>query len=140
MSGFLLRTIIPGVYNCLQGLHPVNSRPAAPRVKWTGQQEKEPHMNWKSLALAAAAGATLLAAAPASAHPPGWAPAHGWRAEHRHHGFPYRPRPVVVLPPGPAYYAPPPRVFVPRPVVVYPPVYPPAYPPPAWHVSIGFRL
>ena len=71
-------------------------------------------MNLKKLALAAAAGTTLLAAAPAFASPPRWAPAHGWRAHHHqpHYFYPgpayvyYQPRPVYVPPPV-VYYAPP---------------------------------
>ncbi len=74
-------------------------------------------MNLTKLALAAAAGSALLAAAPAFAHPPHWAPAHGWRAQHyrphyfRAPAYVYSPaRPVVVAPP-PYYYAPPAPVF-----------------------------
>ena len=74
-------------------------------------------MDLKKLALAAAAGTTLLAAAPAFAHPPQWAPAYGWRAKPHHaHYYPhyYRPpayvyypaQPVVVAP-AEYYYAPP---------------------------------
>ena len=80
-------------------------------------------MNLKKLALAAATGTTLLAAAPAFAQPPHWAPAHGWRAQHhqpRHcHRAPtyvyYQPRPVYVPPPvvysAPVYYAPAPAIY-----------------------------
>jgi hypothetical protein len=63
-------------------------------------------MNLKRLALAAAAGSTLFAAAPAFANPPHWAPAHGWRDHHRHYYY-YRPQRVVVVPPAPYYYYPP---------------------------------
>jgi hypothetical protein len=66
-------------------------------------------MNLKRLALAAAAGTSLLAAAPAFADPPHWAPAHGWRATHHHH---YRSQPVVVYAPAPVYYYPPPRPVI----------------------------
>ena len=85
-------------------------------------------MRFKKIALAIAAGTTLIAAAPAFAHPPHWAPAYGWRAgHHRHH---YRPQQVVVVPPAPYYYyAPPPPAFV----------YPKSTAP-SWHVSIGLRL
>ena len=72
----------------------------------------------KKLALATAAAGALIAAAPAFANPPHWAPAHGWRAEHRHCHHDVRRQPVVVVQPAPYYYVPP------RPVVVYqPPVY-----------------
>ena len=74
-------------------------------------------MNFKKLALAAAAGTTLLAAAPVFADPPHWAPAHGWRAKHHHphyvYGYPYRVPAYVYYPPQP--------VYVPPPVVYYPP-------------------
>ena len=80
-------------------------------------------MNTKKIALALVAGTTVLAAAPAFADPPHWAPAYGWRAQHRHPHYYYRApvtvyypaRPVVVVPP-PYYYAPPPRVVYPGPV------------------------
>lgn len=55
-----------------------------------------------------------IAAAPAFADPPHWAPAYGWRAKHHRPHYVYR-APVVVYP-APAYaYVPP------RPVVVAPP-------------------
>ena len=73
-------------------------------------------MNFKKLALAAAAGTTLFAAAPVFANPPHWAPAHGWRAKHHFHQ-----RPVVIYAPAPVYYYPPQPVYVPPPVVYYPP-------------------
>ena len=77
-------------------------------------------MNLKELALAAVAGTTLLAAAPAFANPPHWAPAHGWRAQHhqpRHYyrgpAYVYVPAaPVYYAPPAPYYYAPPPRPVI----------------------------
>ena len=72
-------------------------------------------MNLKKLALATAAGAALLATAPAFANPPHWAPAHGWRAKHHHPHYVYRApayvyvpaRPVYVPAPAPVYYYPP---------------------------------
>jgi len=79
-------------------------------------------MNARKLALAIAAGSTLLVAAPAFATPPHWAPAHGWRAK-PHHVHYYRapayvyypaPRPVLVAPPAyyaPAYYPPAPVIY-----------------------------
>ena len=78
-------------------------------------------MNWKNLAVVAAAATGLLGASSAFANPPHWAPAYGWRAKHHH----YRPRPVVIYvpapvyyPPAPVYYAPPrPRIVVPGPVI-----------------------
>ena len=79
-------------------------------------------MRLKKLALLAAAGTTLLAAAPAFAHPPQWAPAHGWRTQvhhsHRHPhyyrlpDYAYYPVPPVVIAPPPYYYAPPPRPVI----------------------------
>jgi hypothetical protein len=76
-------------------------------------------MNLKRLSLAAAAGVSLLAAAPAFADPPHWAPAHGWRAQHHYPHYYYRApayvyypaRPVVIAPPPPAYY------YAPAPVI-----------------------
>ena len=76
----------------------------------------------------AIAGLTLLAASPAFAQPPHWAPAHGWRAQH-HHYYPARPAFVVVQPRPYVYY-------VPAPAVLYPPL--PVYP--NWGVNINFRL
>lgn len=65
-------------------------------------------MNLKKLALAAAAGATLLAAAPAFANPPHWAPAYGWRAPHHRPHYVYRAPAYVYVPaPAPVYYYPP---------------------------------
>jgi hypothetical protein len=82
-------------------------------------------MNARKIALALAAGGTLLAAAPAFADPGRWAPAHGWRAKHHHHHHHYRSaayvyypaRPVVVVPPPRVVYAPPP-VYYGRPAPV----------------------
>jgi hypothetical protein len=88
----------------------------------------------KKLATAAAA---LLVSAPALAHPPHWAPAYGWRAQHYYHH-----RPVVVVPVRPYYAVP--YYAAPAPVVVYPQpayVYPqPVYPQPGVSVNFGFRL
>ena len=56
-------------------------------------------MNLKKLALAAATGTTLLAAAPAFAHPPHWAPAHGWRAQHHQPRHYHRAPPYVYYQP-----------------------------------------
>ena len=85
-------------------------------------------MRFKKFALAVATGTTLIAAAPAFAHPPSWAPAYGWLAgHHRPH---YMPQRVIVVPPAPYYYyAPPPPPFV----------YPQSTAP-SWQVSIGLRL
>lgn len=83
-------------------------------------------MNARKIALALAAGTTLLAASPAFADPPHWAPAHGWRAKHHHPHYVYRApayvyypaRPVVVVPP-PVYYAPAPVYYAPPAPVLY---------------------
>jgi hypothetical protein len=64
----------------------------------------------RKLAIAAATGTAMLAAAPAFAHD--W---HG----HRH----FRPHRVVVLPPPPVYYVPAPAYYTPPPVAYRPPVY-----------------
>jgi hypothetical protein len=87
------------------------------------QQHKENSMDLKKLALAAAAGTTLLAAAPAFAEPQDWARGRdrGWQERHFHrdhyrapvrHAYypPHRvvERVVVVQQPAPVYYAPPP--------------------------------
>lgn len=77
-------------------------------------------MDLKKLALAAAAGTTLLVAAPVFADPPHWAPAHGWRAQH------YQPRHYHYRAPAYVYYQPRP-VYVPPPVVYYPPPRPVIY-------------
>lgn len=90
---------------------------------------KEADMNLKKLTLAAVSGTTLLAAAPAFANPPHWAPAHGWRDHHRHYYY-YRPQPVVVVPPAPYYYYPQPAPVIYGQVQVSPGV----------RVSFGVRL
>ena len=99
-------------------------------------------MNTRKIALALAAGTTLLAAAPVLADPPHWAPAHGWRAKHHHSHHYYRApayvyypaRPVVVVPPR-VYYAPPPAPLYYRPA---PAIY--GQIPVGHHASIGFSL
>lgn len=75
----------------------------------------------KKTCSALAAGSLLLAAAPALASPPHWAPAHGWRAKQakpvvvKHY---YHPAPVVrhVVVTRPVYVAPAPVVVHPSPV------------------------
>jgi hypothetical protein len=111
----------------------------------TTGKRKETLMKARNLALVLAAGTSLLAAAPAFADPPHWAPAHGWRAkQHRPHFYPYRvpayvyapARPVVVVSP-PVVYAPPPRViYAPAAPVIYGQV-PVA---PGMRVSFGVRF
>ncbi len=83
-------------------------------------------MRFRKLALAAAAGSTLLAAAPAFADPPHWAPAHGWRAKahaphfYRAPAYVYYPaRPVVIAPPPAYYYYAPPYYYVPPRPAIY---------------------
>src|SRR5262245_40096416 len=90
-------------------------------------------MNTRKIALAVAAGATLLAAAPAFAHGDRWDHrGNGWRGHHSHYrdyrgpAYVYAPRPVVVAPrpyyyapPRPVYYAPAPRYYAPPAPVVY---------------------
>jgi len=106
-------------------------------------------MKARKIVLALAAGTTLLAAAPAFADPPRWAPAHGWRAQHYrpHHYYPapayvyYPARPVVVAPP-PVYYAPPPVYYAPPPAPAYYRPVPAIYGrvPVGHHATIGFSL
>lgn len=99
-------------------------------------------MDLKKLALAAAAGTTLLAAAPAFAdhrdHRDSWrGSSHSWRAPQRHHDYRpghyrargyYMPAPrVYYTPPAPYYYAP-------RSPVIY------GQFPLGHHSSIGFSL
>jgi len=73
----------------------------------------------------------------ALAHPPHWAPAHGYRAHHDH----YRP---VYVTPRPVYVAPRPVYVVPAPHVVYAappaPVYYPAPAPVYGSPSVSIRL
>ena len=91
-------------------------------------------MKLKKLALAAA-GAALLAAAPAFANPSHWAPAYGWRAKHFQPHY-YRAPAYVYYPAGPVVVAPPPYYYYyapPRPVIYgRVPVSP--------DIRIGFRL
>jgi len=81
----------------------------------------------KKLLLVTASGFMLSAASAAFADPPDWAPAHGWRAKHRHHvvvnHYPrYVARPVYYPPrayyhePAYTYYAPAPTYYAPAPV------------------------
>ena len=87
--------------------------------------------------ITAAAGMLLLAASSAFAHPPHWAPAHGWHAKHHYRPYYYAPPAYVVVRPQPYYvYAPAPRVYYTPPPVVYSPA--PVYP--SWSVSIGGRF
>ena len=78
-------------------------------------------MNAKRIALALAAGSTLLVAAPVFADPPHWAPAHGWRARHDHPHYYYRAPAYVYYPARPVVIAPPPVVYAPPPVYYAPP-------------------
>ncbi len=104
-------------------------------------------MNWKTLAIAAAAGTALLGATSAFADPPRHARAYGWHAKHHHQ---HRQRPVVIYAPAPVYYAPAP-VYYPPPPVYYAPPRPRAVMPgpvlyghipvsPDLRVSFGLRL
>jgi hypothetical protein len=100
-------------------------------------------MNLKKLALAAAAGTTLLAAAPVFAHSD-WGPEYGWRGNYYRHHY-YRPR--VVYAPAPYYYAPRRVYYAPRPVYYEPrPAYYEPRPviygriPLGHHSSVGFSL
>ena len=72
-------------------------------------------MNFKKLALAAAAGATLLSAAPVFAQSYYYGPAYRYQPyryhHHRHPVVVYEPAPYYYYPPAPAYY------YEPRPVV-----------------------
>ncbi len=80
-------------------------------------------MNTRKIALAVAAGAALMAAAPAFAHDrhDGWrghGPRHHAQYYHRAPGYVYAPSPVMVAP-RPYYYAPPARVYYAPPAPVY---------------------
>ena len=99
-------------------------------------------MNFKKLAIAAAVGTTLLAAAPAFAqsrhdHRDNWrGSSHSWRSDHRHHNYHgyYRAR-GYYMPPPRAYYTPPaPYYYAPRSPVIYGQI------PLGHHSSIGFSL
>jgi len=89
----------------------------------------------KTLFIAAALGFSSAALA----DPPHWAPAHGWRAKHKHHRHYYAPPPVYVAP-RPVYVVPAPRVvYAPPPApVYYAPPPQPMYPAPG--VSIRLHL
>ena len=93
-------------------------------------------MNLKKLALAAAAGTTLLAAAPAFAQSH-WNQGYSRHAPYRHYHRPrvhyYAPAPVYYAP-APVYYAPPPYYYAPRSPVIYGRI------PIGHHSSIGFSL
>ena len=95
-------------------------------------------MDLKKLALAAAAGTTLLAAAPAFAdHRDHWRGSPGWRApqhrQHYYHPGNYRAR-GYYMPPPRVYYTPPaPYYYEPRPVIY-------GRIPLGHHSSIGFAL
>ena len=78
-------------------------------------------MKTRTLALALAAGTTLLAAAPAFADPGHWAPAYGWRAKHHQPRYYYPAPAYVYVPARPVVVAPPPVVYAPPPVVYAPP-------------------
>ena len=78
-------------------------------------------MNLKKLALVAAAGTTLLAAAPVFADPGHWAPAHGWRHHYPHYVYGYRAPAYVYYPAQPVYVPPPVAYYPPQPVYVPPP-------------------
>ena len=101
-------------------------------------------MKSRTLALALAAGTALLAAAPAFADPPRWAPAYGWRAAHRHPHYYYRAPAYVYVPARPVVVVPPPVAYAPAPPVVYAPPAPVLYGnvpvAPGVRVSFGFRL
>jgi hypothetical protein len=108
---------------------------------------KEKLMKARTIALALAAGTTLLTAAPAFAQPPHHAPAYGWRAKHYHPHY-YRAPAYVYYPARPVVVVPAPYYYPPRPVVYYPPrpVVVPAAPvlygniPVSPNVNIGFGV
>ena len=72
----------------------------------------------------------------ALAHPPHWAPAHGWRAHHEAPRYYYPPRAVYVAP-RPVYVVPAPRVVYAAPPA---PVYYPAPAPVYGNPSVSIRL
>ena len=94
-------------------------------------------MKIKNFALGAAAGAALFSTVPALAHPPGWAPAHGWRARHAYPYYPYRAPAYVLVPARPVYAVPPPVTYVPPPRPVFYGTIPIG---PAVQVGVRFRL
>ena len=95
-------------------------------------------MDLKKLALAVAAGTTLLAAAPAFAdHRDHWrGQSYGWRAPHHRYCYSgYYRAPRYYMPPPVAYYTPPPPYYYAPPApVVYGRI------PLGHHSSIGFAL
>ena len=94
-------------------------------------------MDLKKLALAVAAGTTLLAAAPAFAdHRDHWRGSHSWRAPHHRHYYynSYYRAPRYYMPPPVAYYTPPPAYYYEPSPVIYGRV------PLGRHSSIGFSL
>ena len=94
-------------------------------------------MNLKRLVLGVAAGTALLAAVPAFAHPPSWAPAYGWRAKHARPYYPYRAPAYVVVPARPVYVVPPPVIYAPPPRPVFYGTIPIS---PGVQVGVRFRL
>ena len=96
-------------------------------------------MNLKKLALAVAAGSTLLAAAPVfaqSRYDHRWSgPSHSWRAPyHRYYYSGYYRAPRYYMPPPVVYYTPPPAYYYEPSPVIYGRV------PLRHHSSIGFSL
>ena len=96
-------------------------------------------MDLKKVALAVAAGTTLLAAAPAFAdHRDNWrGSSHSWRAPHHRNYYynSYYRAPRYYMPPPVAYYTPPPPYYYAPPApVVYGRI------PLGNHSSIGFAL
>jgi len=97
-------------------------------------------MNLKNLALAVAAGTTLLAAAPAFAdhrdHRDNWrGSSHSWRAPHHRHYYSHYRAPRHYMPPPRVYYTPPaPYYYAPPAPVIYGQI------PLGHHSSIGFSL
>ena len=92
----------------------------------------------KTLLLAAAG---LGFSGVALAHPPQWAPAHGWRAHHHEYYRPYMAPRAVYVAPRPVYVVPAPRVvYAAPPAPVYYPAAP-VYPAPVYgSPSVSIRL
>lgn len=87
----------------------------------------------KKILLATSTAAAALGSTAVLADPPYWAPAHGWRAKHHHHGHHYGPYYDHYYAPREVYVAPQPVYVVPAPRVIY--AAPPApvyYPAPAY--------
>jgi hypothetical protein len=113
---------------------------ASPGVQWSATKQKETRMNSRKIALALAAGASLLCAAPAFANPPPYGPAYGWRARPVYPHYYYR---APAYAPAYVYYAAPPvYVAPPPPVVYYPPPRPAIYGqiPVGPGFQVGFRF